>query len=133
LTPRLLLDTHILIRWLGDQKRLSREQSKALQRSVQRMEPVALSAVTLIEIAVLVSDGRIGVPGGLDEFFLALEANPIFMILPVSFEIALEVASLGFLKDPADRTIVATARAHRLTLLTSDARIIESQLVKIVE
>ncbi len=37
------------------------------------------------------------------------------------------------LRDPADRAIVATARMHRLVLVTSDQRIIESKLVTTVE
>ncbi len=51
--PRLLLDTHIVVRWLADPKRLSREQAKALERVVQRAEPVALSVITLLEIATI--------------------------------------------------------------------------------
>jgi PIN domain nuclease of toxin-antitoxin system len=53
---------------------------------------------------------------------------------PVSFyEVALEVASLGGdLRDPAVRAIISTARVHRLRLLTSDQRIIESNLVPVV-
>ena len=56
MTPRLLLDTHVLIRWLIDSKRLSRTQIKVLDRAVQRTEPIALSAITLLEIAVLTSE-----------------------------------------------------------------------------
>jgi len=40
---------------------------------------------------------------------------------------------LGALRDPADRAIAATARAHRLRLVTSDHQIIESKLVSMVE
>lgn len=36
-------------------------------------------------------------------------------------------------RDPADRAIVATARVHRLRLVTSDQRIIESKLVPVIE
>ena len=43
-------------------------------------------------------------------------------------EIASEAALLSNLRDPADRAIVATARVHRLGLVTSDQRIIESKL-----
>jgi hypothetical protein len=44
-------------------------------------------------------------------------------------EITAEVAAVGdALRDPADRAIVATARAHRLHLA-----IIESKLVSVVE
>ena len=40
--------------------------------------------------------------------------------------------SLGNLRDPADRAIVATARVHRLSLVTSDQRIIKSGLIPVV-
>jgi PIN domain nuclease of toxin-antitoxin system len=45
----------------------------------------------------------------------------------VTPEIAATGAQLGsgFHKDPADRIIVATARWHRMTLVTSDQRIRE--------
>jgi PIN domain nuclease of toxin-antitoxin system len=130
--PRFLLDTHVALRWLMEAKRLSQEQVRALERAVRRSEPVALSAISLLEIAVLTSDGKLRLP--LDDFLDELQANPLFRILPLTFEIASEVASLGrTLRDPADRTIVATARVHRLRLVTSDQRIIGSKLVPVVE
>ena len=56
----------------------------------------------------------------------------MFRVFPLTYEIATEAASLGNLRDPGDRAIVATARVHSLTLLTSDQRIIESKLVPVV-
>jgi PIN domain nuclease of toxin-antitoxin system len=132
LLPRLLLDTHIVVRWLIDNRKLSREQFRVLQTAVRRTEPVALSAMSLLEIAVLNSAGRLKLKTSLNEFFTDLQARPVFQILPLTYEVATEAASLGNLRDPADRAIVATARAHRLTLMTSDQRIIESKLVPIV-
>ncbi|MBV9304928.1 MAG: type II toxin-antitoxin system VapC family toxin, partial [Acidobacteriaceae bacterium] len=111
--PRLLLDTHIVVRWLGDIKRLSREQARVLERAVQRAEPIALSATTLLEVAVLVSERKLTLKMSLDEFFGILQSNPIFRVLPITYEIASDVFSLVTLKDPADRAIVATARVHR--------------------
>jgi PIN domain nuclease of toxin-antitoxin system len=47
--------------------------------------------------------------------------------------IAVEVAALGeALRDPADRAIVCTARTRGLKLITSDQRIIDSDLVPVV-
>jgi PIN domain nuclease of toxin-antitoxin system len=46
---------------------------------------------------------------------------------------SIDVALLGVLRDPADRVIAATARVHRLRLVTSDQRMIESGLVGVVE
>ena len=131
--PRILLDTHIVLRWLIDAKRLSRVQSKMLAAAVQRAEPLALSAITLLEIAVLAGEGKLQLGASLEEFFDDLQGNPMFRILPLTFEIASDVASLGSLRDPADRAIVATARVHRLQLMTSDQRIIESNLVPVIE
>jgi len=88
--------------------------------------------MSLLEIAVLTSERRLKLP--LEDFFGDLQANPLFRVLPLTYEIALEVASLGSsLRDPADRTIVATARVHRLRLVTSDQRIIESKLVPVID
>jgi len=124
----------VLIRWLVEPKRLSRDQLRTLRGAVRRGEPLALSAVTLLEIAVLFGEGgtRLRVP--LNELFAALDSTAGFQVVPIDIEIAAEVAALGdMLRDPADRAIVATARVHRLRLVTSDQRIIDSQLAPVVE
>ena len=129
--PRLLLDTHIVVRWLTNPKRLSREQIRVLEGAVRRAEPVALSAMSLLEIAVLGSAGKLGLKVPLEELFEDLQ-SPVFQIIPLTYEVSAEVASLRSLRDPADRAIVATARVHRLRLVTSDQRIIESKLVPVL-
>ena len=130
--PRFLLDTHVVVRWLMESKKLSREQTRSLMEAIRRGEPLALSAVTLVELAVLTSEGRLRI--SLDDIFDELRANPLFRVFPLTYEIASEVASLGrVLRDPADRAIVATARVHRLRLVTSDQRIIESKLVPVID
>lgn len=131
--PRFLLDTHVAVRWLIEARRLSREQLRVLEGAVRRTEPVALSAISLLEVAILTGEGKLRLKSTLDEFFEELQGSPVFRVLPLTYEVASEVASLGNrLRDPADRTIVATARVHRLQLVTSDQRIIESKLVPVV-
>jgi PIN domain nuclease of toxin-antitoxin system len=116
---------------LTDPKKLSREQRRYLQAALGRTEPVALSAISLLEIAVV---GNQRVKGDPHKVIEELQANPVFQILPLTFEIASEIISLaGVLRDPADRAIVATARIHQLRLVTSDQRIIESKLVPVIE
>jgi PIN domain nuclease of toxin-antitoxin system len=133
LLPRLLLDTHVVIRWLFEAGKLSRTQLRALESAVRRGEPVAISAISLLEIAVLASGGRPGLKVALDEVFQVLNSNPVFRVLPLTYEVALDVGLLGPLRDPADRAIAATARVHRLRLVTSDQRIIESKLVQVID
>jgi PIN domain nuclease of toxin-antitoxin system len=94
---------------------------------------VAFSAISLMEIAVLGSRDDRALKVSLDDFLESLQSNVAFRVLPLTYEIALEVASLGALRDPADRVIAATARVHRLRLVTSDQRIIGSGLVPVVE
>ncbi len=132
--PGLLLDTHIVARSLVNPKKLSRNQRRILETAVRRNQPLALSAITLLEIAVLAGAGSLRISVNPDELLNELEASPAFQILPLTIEIASEVASLGpSLRDPADRAIVATARVHRLRLVTSDQRIIDSKLVSLVD
>ncbi len=129
-----MLDTHILVRWLADPKRLSRDQARILNEVIRRRETVGISAITLLEVAILSRDGPLRMKLSMDDVFSELEASPVFRILPLTIEIAKEVFSLGAaLRDPADRVIVATARVHGLRLLTSDRRIIESNIVSAVE
>ena len=79
---------------------------------------MAVSAISLFEITGLVLPGR----------------EKIKMRAEEIFRIAKEMSAVGgALRDPADRAIVATARVHSLRLLTSDRRIIDSNLVPVVE
>lgn len=131
--PRLLLDTHVLIRWLVEPKLLSREQTRAIEAAMGRGEPVAISAITLIEVSMLVSEGRLRLNRPTGEFLEALAENPAISLFPLTPRVAAEAASLGTLRDAADRTIVGTARAHHLRVVTSDQRIIDAKLVAVVE
>jgi PIN domain nuclease of toxin-antitoxin system len=133
LPARALIDTHVLIRCLVDSKKLSRDQSRVLMGILRDHEVVAISAITLWEIAMLFGEKALRLSRTLDELFADVENNPMFQVLPLSFEIAKESASLcRLLRDPADCIIAATARVHGLRLLTSDQRIIESNLVSTV-
>jgi PIN domain nuclease of toxin-antitoxin system len=118
---------------LTDDRKLSRTQRHVLEAAVNRGEPVALSAITLLEIAILASGQTPLLKVPLEEFFQELNSNPVFRVLPLTYEVALEVASLAALRDPADRAIAATARVHRLRLVTSDLRIVASGLVPVIE
>ena len=125
-----VLDTHVLIHWLQDDRRLAKAQRRVIRRASEEM-PLWVSDITLWEIAALHVVGRIGLRLPLREWLDRATAPPLVRrcgILPRS---AAEVASLprAFPRDPADRIIVATARVLGATLLTSDRDIVESDLV----
>ena len=133
MTPRFLLDTHVIVWWLSNVRKLSREQARVLGESVRRREPVAVSGMSLLEIAVFFDRGRPRRGLSVAEVLGEIGSNPIFQVLPLTIEVANEVLALGpSLRDPGDRAIVATARVNRLQLITSDERIIDSGLVSVV-
>jgi PIN domain nuclease of toxin-antitoxin system len=134
LISRLLLDTHILIRVLHEPRKLSKKQERELNQAIGSGQLLNISAATFIEIASVFGRGsrRSSISAGtiFDAFGVAYGFN----VIPVDLEIGREVADMGdALRDPMDRVIVATARVHRLRLVTSDQAIIDSNLVSVVE
>ena len=120
-----LLDTHVLVWWRAEPRRLSRAQAHVLTDLERRGIPASVSAITLWELAKMVERGRLQVDRPLDVWLAEIEAHPLIVVLPITGRIAAESVGLGddFHRDPADQIIVATARCHGLPLVTADDRI----------
>lgn len=92
--------------------------------SAQRM--IHMASISLLEVARKEAKGDLifGMPLT-DWFRIALPLNRV-KVIDLSPEIAIDSTRLPEWdhKDPSDRIIVATARIHGLTLLTSDAKIL---------
>ncbi len=73
--PRYLLDTNVVIRWLSEPRRLSKEQLKVLRDATRRSEPFAISTVTLLELALLFARGSTRFSIGLEQIFAVLESH----------------------------------------------------------
>lgn len=128
---RALLDTHVLLWWLTDAKRLEPAHRKILQ-SAEPKAPLVVSEITLWEIATLHSLSRIELRGPLRDWLESAVAPPLVQRVGISPAIAAEVSALpdSFHRDPADRILVATARVLGIPFLTRDHRIIESGIVE---
>ena len=131
---RYLADTHIWYRWHNDSRKLSRPQARALMLAERRAEAIAVSAISIWELAQLAVRGRIRTSAPLEGWLNDMAGHPTVEIIPITPQIAAEGAQLGpaLPNDPADRLIVATARSLHLTLLTADERIRECGGVKIL-
>ena len=130
----LLLDTHILLWWLGDVDRLSAVQARALEHAATAGECVGVASVTLWEIAKLAERGRIQLAQTVDVILNEVERHRAIAVLPLTAQIAIESTRLGdrLPSDPTDQLIVATARVHGLQLLTADERIRKSGAVHVI-
>ena len=114
---RYLLDTGI---WL----RLSREPHtlpEACHDSLRKEPQVGLSAVSLREVAWKVARGKLSLGQPTLAWFNAALTNQL-VLLPLTAEIAADSPVLPAfpVDDPYDQIVVATARQHNLTVVTSD-------------
>ena len=127
---KVLLDTHILIYWLGTDLRLSVEQKRILEQASPE-SPLWVSDITLWEIATLYNLKRLSFHLPLRDWLEAATAPPLVQRVGISPAIAAAVAALpsSFHRDPADRIIIASAQLLGATLLTRDKQIIRSALV----
>ena len=128
-----LLDTHVLVWWLDDRRRLSAAQRGAVA-SASTGSPLLVSDISLWEVAMLHDLGRIRLAIPLREWLDKATAPPLVRRQGISPAIAVAVADLpdSFHRDPADRILVATARVLGATLLTQDRRIIDAGLVDVL-
>jgi PIN domain nuclease of toxin-antitoxin system len=127
----IVLDTHVLLWAIADSKKLSRAADAAIRRS-RRGDGVAISAITLWELASLVTRGRIRGFGTVESSLNLLTAG--VTVKPITPEIATLAAQFpdDYPHDPADRLIGATARAEGMALITRDESIRKSPLLKTI-
>jgi PIN domain nuclease of toxin-antitoxin system len=127
----IVLDTHVLLWAVADSKKLSRAADAAIRRSRQA-DGVAISAITLWELASLVARGRIRDYGTVENSVNRLiEGVTIKSITPEIAALATQFPN-DYPHDPADRLIGATARAEGLALVTRDENIRKSPLLKTI-
>jgi PIN domain nuclease of toxin-antitoxin system len=127
----ILLDTHALVWAVAESRRLSRAAAAAI-RKARTEDGVAIAAITLWELTALIARGRIQTYGTV-EASVRLLAEGV-TIRPLTAEIAALATQFpdDYPRDPADRLIGATARAEGLALITRDARVRNSPLLKTI-
>lgn len=128
-----LLDTHILLFWFENERRLSKGQRKILATATPE-DPLLVCDISLWEICTLYELRRIQLTIPLRDWLERATAPPLVQICPITPAVAADVAALPatFHRDPVDRIIVSTARVYDLSLLTQDNRIIRSNLCRVL-
>lgn len=110
---RLLLDTHVVLWWRQDSRRVRR----AARAAIAGAAVVYVSAASAWEVAIKAAIGRLHLEDPFEAHVRAAGFEP----LPITFVHAAEVAGLApHHADPFDRMLVAQARVERLVLVTHD-------------
>jgi PIN domain nuclease of toxin-antitoxin system len=126
----LLLDTHI---WIWNDLRPERLSSHVLQEFAKANNELWLSPVSIWELVVLVEKKRLRLE---QDFHLWVSDSVKDLGLkevPFSWKVANELRfTILDYGDPADRFLVATARAFDLTLVTADERILRLPNLKVL-
>ena len=111
---QLLLDTHIYIWWLADDKRLSTKARNAIKEA----DRVYVSAVSLFECAIKIQLGKMKIT--IDELTREINAND-FLALPLCAEQTKILSTMArHHGDPFDRMLIAQALSEPLHFLTAD-------------
>jgi PIN domain nuclease of toxin-antitoxin system len=128
----ILVDTHV-VAWLAfDQDRISGNARSAIDEARKNGDGLAISDITLLELATLATKGQIHLDISLESFLQEVESR--FVVLPISGRTCARAMGLPatYPKDPADRVIAATALVEGLSLLTADRAIRRSRTVQTI-
>lgn len=128
---KILLDTHVWLWSLLKPERLSAKTRKILD---DHRNEFWVSPVSAWEILVLVDKNRLKGIGDPYSWLRSAMEKTKSREAPLTMEIALlcRLVNLPH-EDPADRFLVATAKALDLFLLTGDEKILASQPCKLLE
>jgi PIN domain nuclease of toxin-antitoxin system len=121
----ILLDTHIWLWWLHDSSRLSPNAIACIE-SEESQHGLLVSAISVWEIAVKSSLGKLALPLPISDWFAQAIMHPGTVIEPLDPWDAIASTQLPgeFHKDPADRILVAIARRYEIPLVTCDEKIL---------
>lgn len=127
----ILLDTHALFWTVSEPERLSAKAREAISQA-RVTTGVAITTMTLLELARLAENHRIAISGSVEQFLRSAITRVV--IRQMTPEIVTQAVRLPttFPRDPADRVIAATAIIEGIPLVTADQRIQQSGVVETI-
>lgn len=121
----ILLDTHVWL-WLLHDPSLLSTQAQAIINTEEAKNGLLVSSISVWEIAVKSSIGKLSLPLPIDEWYELAQAHSGITIEPLSPLDAIGSTQLpgNFHKDPAERILVAIALRYKIPLITCDTKIL---------
>ena len=120
----ILLDTHVLV-WMIEGSEQLGFRARAIIEEVRETDDALVSPITAWETAMLVDKGRTVLSRPVAAWFEVVLATPGYRLAEMTTAIGADAGGLGGIHgDPADRLLIATARALGCSLLTADRAIL---------
>ena len=131
--PVIVLDTHVLVWWLGSAALLSAKARKVIAKESER-NAIVVSAISVLEVVTAVRRGRLQFTVPVETWLSDAHKLPELRFEPVTAHIAQLAGNFGddMPGDPADRIIAATSIALSAPLVTADARLRSSRALATV-
>lgn len=126
---RILLDTHLFLWSIKDDRRLPKEARSKILNAVE----VYVSSASIWEICIKIKLGKLDIGADISHVVEAIVQSG-FCELSITATHAARVCTLADIhRDPFDRILIAQAICEPLTLLTADSQLKEySDLVHLV-
>jgi len=115
----------------SDPGKLSRKASEAI-REASREGGIAISAITLWELAWLMTHGRLDISGTVEAFVEEIAARTAVRPLTPKIAVLATQFTSSYPGDPSDRIIGATALAEGMALVTKDLNIRSCKQLKTI-
>jgi len=128
----ILVDTHVVV-WLAlEPAKISKKARAVIEETRGDGQGIAISDITLFEIAQLENKHRIKLSSSLETFLSEVEARLI--VLPITGRMCVQAMGMpaDYPKDPADCIIGATALAEGIPLVTADDDIRRSKVLRTI-
>lgn len=115
---KLLLDTHTFLWFIDGNSKLSAVARNLIESPDNEL---FLSMVSLWEMAIKISIGKLSIGGAFEEFIpQQMQINGI-QILPLEFPHVAQIAKLPFHhRDPFDRLLITQSKIEKIPLISGD-------------
>ncbi len=130
--PAAVCDTHALLYFAGGSPRLGRRAAQHFAACERRQALTYVPAAVIWEVALLARGGRVNLRRTVRAFFGDLFSNPAYQPHDLTAAQIFNADDLRLTRDPFDALICACARDLELPLLTRDAAIVESGVVRAI-
>ena len=115
---QLLLDSHVFLWWVEDDKKLSKYAKKIISDADNGCY---ISAATALELAIKTSQGKLKLSSSVSSYMIKHIQSSAFTWLDIKLSHVDFAERLPYFhKDPFDRLLIAQAHAEKLAIVSAD-------------